>query len=249
MNNGCFIYEDTFVHLLNLIFYLIQNHLKPENIKNTMYTPNLLDHVIVLKIEKNPEIISKIIASMGSFTFRSIYYVFLSDVDNKELIIYYLLLNGVKYKEKVLYHRNLKCVQKTINISRYVLHEVHKYKGFLRFKELENHILYAEIEPENDILFMVSHHFQRRLKNEYWIIKDVKRKIVSIYDKKKYYLVSEENFSLETTKLSQKEIEMEELWKTFYKTIGIKERKNDRCRMNFMPKKYWKYMVEMEDIL
>ena len=89
MNNGCFIYEDTFVHLLNLVFYLIQNHLKPENIKNTMYTPNLLDHVIVLKIEKNPEIISKIIASMGSFTFRSIYYVFLSDVDNKELIIYY----------------------------------------------------------------------------------------------------------------------------------------------------------------
>ena len=36
-------------------------------------------------------------------------------------------------------------------------------------------------------------------------------------------------------------------WKDFYKTIGIKERKNDRCRMNFMPKKYWKYILEMSD--
>ena len=42
-------------------------------------------------------------------------------------------------------------------------------------------------------------------------------------------------------------IYIEELWKDFYKIIGINERKNDRCRMNFMPKKYWKYMIEMSD--
>ena len=41
--------------------------------------------------------------------------------------------------------------------------------------------------------------------------------------------------------------EIEDLWKSFYNTIGIKERKNDRCRMNFMPKKYWKYILEVSD--
>ena len=41
--------------------------------------------------------------------------------------------------------------------------------------------------------------------------------------------------------------EMEDLWKSFYNTIGIKGRKNDRCRMNFMPKKYWKYILEVEN--
>ena len=41
--------------------------------------------------------------------------------------------------------------------------------------------------------------------------------------------------------------EIEDLWKSFYNTIGIKERKNDRCRMNFMPKKYWKYILEVEN--
>ncbi len=249
MNNDCYLYEDTFLSLLNLIVYLIKNNIKPGNIKNCQYIPNLLDHVISLKIEEDGNIINQIIQYMGPYTFRSIYYVFLSTEENKELILYYLILNGMKYKEKVLYHRNLKCVEKTIKIAKAVLHEAHKYKGFTRFKELENHILYAEIEPTNDILILISHHFQKRLRTEYWIIKDVKRGILSLYDKKKYYLILEENFTLETTLLSQKENEIENLWKTFYKTIGIKERKNERCRRNFMPKKYWKYMLEVESEL
>ena len=41
----------------------------------------------------------------------------------------------------------------------------------------------------------------------------------------------------------------EDLWKTFFDTIGIKERENKRCQTNNMPKKYWQYMIEMEDKL
>ncbi len=246
MNEACFLYEDTFISLLNLILYLIKNNIKPGNIQNTTYTPNLLDNVITLKIEEKQDAIRTIIECMGPYAYRSIYYVFLSTIEQKELILYYFILNGIKYQEKVMYHRNLRCVQKTITIAKYVLHESHKYKGFLRFKELENHILYAEIEPVNDILYLVSNHFKKRLKNEYWIIKDVKRGILSIYDKKNDYLVSEDDFTLKTTMLSKTEMEMEKLWKIFYNTIGIRERKNDRCRKNFMPKKYWKYMTEMD---
>ena len=38
----------------------------------------------------------------------------------------------------------------------------------------------------------------------------------------------------------------EKLWKEFFNTIGIKERKNLKCQKNFMPKKYWKNIIEME---
>ena len=40
---------------------------------------------------------------------------------------------------------------------------------------------------------------------------------------------------------------MEELWKSFFKTVAIKERLNKKCQQNFMPKKYWKNILEMED--
>lgn len=249
MNNSVFIYEDTFINLLNLIFYLVNHNIKPADLKNTYYNPNLLDKIVNLKIDNDEEIFNKVINLMGIKNFRLIYYVFLSIDINKELIIFYFILNAFKYKHEIIYHRNLKCVCKVFKISHYVMHEIHKYKGFIRFKELENHILYAEISPENDVLSLISNHFKKRLKDEYWIIKDEKRRILSIYDKKKYYIVSLDNFKLNNILLSKNELEIENLWKTFYKTIGIKERKNEKVRRNFMPKKYWKYIIEMENEL
>ena len=52
--------------------------------------------------------------------------------------------------------------------------------------------------------------------------------------------------NLDNIKLDKEEKDIENLWLTFFETIGIEERKNKRCQMNFMPKKYWKYMIEME---
>ena len=42
---------------------------------------------------------------------------------------------------------------------------------------------------------------------------------------------------------------IEDLWKTFFKTVAIKERENLKCQRNFMPKRYWENMIEMEDKL
>lgn len=69
----------------------------------------------------------------------------------------------------------------------------------------------------------------------------------SIYDKKKYYLISGNNINILEIKNNNQEENIEDLWTTFFNTIGITERKNKRCQMNFMPKKYWKYMIEMRE--
>ena len=89
-------------------------------------------------------------------------------------------------------------------------------------------------------------NFKKRLKNEYWIIKDVKRGIISLYDKKNFYFVNESEFSLLTLNFSKNEQFIEDLWKKFYQTIGIAERKNERCRC-LISIKYWKYIIEMSE--
>ncbi len=245
--NKIYIYNDSFINLINLIFYLLKNKITPSNIKNRQYTPSLFDDCIFLDIKENEKLIKDIINCFGKYAFKCTYYVYLSPNEDKELIIYYFLLNALKYRQNITYMRNLKCVTKTLQIEKHVANENHKMKGFTRFKELKNNILYAEIAPINDILDLLSNHFKKRLKNEYWIIKDVNRKIISIYDKKQYFIIPEENLKIEELSLSNKEEQIELLWKTFYKTIGIEERKNDRCRRNFMPKRYWKYITEMRD--
>ncbi len=245
--NNIYIYEGDFISLLNTITYLIKNKKKPDNIKNDLYAQTLLDNIFNLSIPKNEKIIEEVRNHFGKYVLRIMYCIFLSEAENKELIIFYLFKNALKYQDKVLYYRNLKCVSEGMKIANYVIHESHKMKGFLRFKELENKVLYAEMAPTNNILFLVSKHFQNRLKNEYWMIKDVNRKLISIYDKKNFFIVLEEELKDTMEEESESEKMVENLWINFYKTIGIKERKNDRCRMNFMPKKYWKYITEVRE--
>ena len=245
--NNIYLYQDDFISLLNLINYLIKNKIKPNNIKPLSYCPTLLDEVINLKIEPTTNVIDFIIKIGNNKIFNIIYYVFLSDNENKELIIYYFCLNLLKYQTNIIYMRNLRCVTKALKIAKHVGNEAHRLKGFVRFQKLEHDIYYAEIAPDNNVLFLVSKHFKRRLKNEYWLIKDVKRKIISIYDKKDFYLIDEDNFQINDLKVAQEENDIKNMWKEFYDTIAIKERHNERCRMNFMPKKYWKYIIEMSD--
>lgn len=245
--NLVYVYDGNFKSLLSLIVYLLKHRITPYQIQNCYYTPNLFENIVDLSIPLDDNIFDKVIKGLGYYNFRMMYYVFLSDENQKELYLYYFFRNGLKYREKIGYQRNLKCVREVLRIGAYVSHEIHKMKGFLRFREMENQVLYAEMEPENHILFDLSIHFQKRLRSEYWIIKDVKRRILSCYNKKTFVIIPEENFSILTKTESLEEQKFEDLWKTFYRTIGISERKNDRCRMNFMPKKYWKYIIEVRD--
>ncbi len=239
-----YIYKDTFLSLLCLCRKLIEFKVKPFMIKNTKYSPSLLDNIISLKLNEDENIIDFFLKYTSKSIIKTCYYVFLSNDENKELIIFYFILNAIKYTKNIYYMRNLKCVDRALRISNRVSREVHRFKGFIRFQELDKKILYAEFEPDNDILYLVSIHFSKRLKNENWIINDKKRKLLSVYDKNKFKII--ENTSIKDIKIAKDEKDFENLWKTFYNIIGIEERKNDRCRMNFMPKKYWKNILEME---
>ena len=67
---------------------------------------------------------------------KTIYYVYLSNDEHKELIIYYFLLNALKYQDKIFTMRNLKCVNSALKLAKHVSNECHKLKGFIRFKEI-----------------------------------------------------------------------------------------------------------------
>ena len=231
-----------------LIKFLIKEKIKPDNIKDTTYQATLLDEVIFLDI-KEEDIIKEIRLNYGPKVFQTLYYVYLSNHENKELIIYYFYLNTLKYNQSVIYKRNLKCVNLALKIAKHVGSENHKLKGFLRFRELNNKILYATIAPDNNILYLLSLHFKKRLPKEYFIVNDLKHNLISLYDTKELYILNSEDFKINNLKMSKNEQEIKNLWKNFYQTISIKERKNERCRRNFMPKKYWPYIIEMEDEL
>ena len=249
MNNYIIIYDGTFINLLTTIKYLLQANIKPQKIViEGTYSPSLFETIIKPNIDNDPTFITKITKSSSKEVLKLITYTFLSNAQNKELVLYYLILNTFIYKDKIIYQRNLNCVNTALKLAHHVSSENHKMKGFTRFKMINNKFLYAEISPDNNILELLSKHFQKRLKNELWIIKDTNRNILSIYDLNTYHIISGENIKLLALEKNKNDNYYENLWCIFFKTIAIKERKNKKCQMSFMPKKYWHNMIEMEDL-
>ncbi len=249
MNNYSVLYDGTFINLLTTIKYLLKEKIKPTNIveEGTCF-PTIFDTIYKPNIENNPTIIKEIINISSKQILKIIYYIYLSNNKNKELIIYYFVLNTFIYKEKVIYQRNLKCVREALKISHHVSSEAHKLKGFTRFKMIKGKFLYAEISPDNNILELLSLHFKKRLPNELWIIKDTKRNILSIYNKKDFTIYLADDINLLELENNTGDTYYENLWKTFFQTIAIETRTNKKRQMSFMPKKYWHNMIEMGDL-
>ena len=242
-SNFIYLYNGTWEDLLKLIFWLLKEKRKPLQIMEEIkYENNLLSSpfkpVIDPKILNFKKNVSKEVLKIS-------YYVFLSSEKEKELIIYYFLLNSLKYQKEVIYMRNLRCVNKALAVSKRVSREAHKWKGFLRFKEMQNQFFYAEFNADNNILGILANHFTKRLPKENWVIKDEGRDILCIYDQTRLYFLEGKDIQLDLN-LNTKEKNTEELWKSFFKTNAIKERENRKCQQNFMPKKYWQNILEME---
>jgi probable DNA metabolism protein len=133
-------------------------------------------------------------------------------------------------------------VFKIESIYKKVSHERHRMTGLIRFKELKNNILYAEISPDYNVIGIVASHFIKRLSSENFIIHDKKRNIAVFYNKKEW-IIKEVEGDLNII-FNEKEEDYQNLWKMYFKSISIKEKFNPKLQRSNMPKKYWKYLIE-----
>ncbi len=119
--------------------------------------------------------------------------------------------------------------------------ELHTYKGLVRFRQIQECFLFAEIEPENNILIDLSKHFIKRLPKEKFIIYDRTKKKALISIDSNTEIVDIIDLNIEET---EEEKFFQDLRVKFYDTISIKERANKKLMISNMPKKYWKYLPE-----
>ena len=58
------------------------------------------------------------------------------------------------------------------------------------------------------------------------------------------YNIDLENGKLNDDVLSENDQLFQDLWRTYFKAICIKERMNPKKQLSDMPRRYWKYMTE-----
>lgn len=138
-------------------------------------------------------------------------------------------------------------------MERSVSRERHRMKAFIRFQETADGIFYAPVEPDFNVLPLISVFFQNRYADQRWIIYDVKRNYGLYYD-----LNSVEEITLGQTPemkspfLSQDLLRDKEqlyglLWNDYFKSTNIPARKNMKLHVRHVPKRYWKYLPEKRD--
>ena len=142
-------------------------------------------------------------------------------------------------------------------IARRVVHEAHRMMQFVRFQKAKDGTYLAVISPDQNVLPLIIHHFHDRFNDQPWLIYDAHRHYGYHYDGQsppiRITIEDEASvpFSLADGKLNDDILSsddhlLQDLWRTYFKAICIRERLNPRKQLNDMPRRYWKYLTEKQ---
>lgn len=172
-----------------------------------------------------------------------------SEDEEKAQAVYRTVVDGLKRKasEGHLFD-NLADddVNKAFALARNAGREIDHLKGFARFHELENGVLYSRIGPKNNILTFLMPHFADRLSIENFVMYDDRRNLFGIHPAGKQWVLfcGEDKFL--KLKFSEAELQYQELFRDFCRTITIEGRRNAQLQRNMLPLRFREYMVEFK---
>ena len=175
---------------------------------------------------------------------HNVFRAYLSETKKIELYIFRYLFTGFKVGKSIDEFLTKDYVLKVQEMCQKVGRESHRLKGLIRLQETAEGKYYAAVEPDYRVLILLASHFKNRFSTMDWIIHDLKREeaiIFSAADQEWLLIDLEKDFM---PKFSKKEQEIQNLWRSFFTAVSIQNRKNPKIQQQFMPKKYWKHLIE-----
>lgn len=122
--------------------------------------------------EKSEKVARSVRRKISEEAFFMIYRTCFSFDTEKADAIYRFLLWGFRYGSKVVSMLAEPAVHRVFELQRKVNNEHHQFIEFLRFREIENHILLGKIHPKCNVVPLIAEHFADRFSGENWIIYD-----------------------------------------------------------------------------
>ena len=126
---------------------------------------------------------------------------------------------------------------------RHLSGELEKLRGFVRFSDYSG-VLGAQIRPKNHVLPFLRNHFCSRYANENFFLYDCTHGELLLYSAGHSRIERVDSLTLASP--DEQEARYRKLWKTFFDTVAIQERRNPRCQNTFLPKRYRDVMTEFQ---
>lgn len=239
-----YIYDGSFEGLLTAIYHAFYAEIKPDEIKSSDdYRENFLMAKIDIKtdLDKSQRVYQAIEDKISYNSLKKVFYAYLSELPDSEMKIFRYLQIGFKLGADVDLNLANEDVLNIHNINKKVAKERHRLIGLLRFKRVKD-ILYAQVEPDHNVIALMAPHFQARLREENFIIHDLKRELMVFYNKKEWLI--KDSLTADLSLEPDQQGYYEELWKVYFKAISIERKANIKLQKKNMPMRYWKHLTE-----
>ena len=250
------VYDGTFDGFLTAVFYCFEKKAIPGNIISYQKHIQALwgvSEIIKTEIVKAERVWTGLNRILHPNSPIKLFKAFLSQEHLIEMHLYKFIKTTFDHKmdpSENFSDSSILTIEKT---NKKINKEVHRMYAFVRFKKTIDDIFYAVIEPDFDILPLISRHFEKRYADQKWLIYDLKRSYGIYFDLITTTTVKLDTFNIEAESeektmsfLDLKEELYETLWKSYFNSVNIVERKNTKLQLRHMPKRYWKYLSEIK---
>jgi probable DNA metabolism protein len=188
----------------------------------------------------------RFVSAVSREAFATVRYAFHSQLPGVEELLWHYIRLGLEMGKRL--HRMLarEPVHSVNRIARRVAHEAHKFKGFVRFREVawsDRTFLYSVVEPDADILPFIAPHFCERVGDHPWMIHDLARSQAAVYDLTQWRLVREIDLA-SAPAYTPGEDACVRLWRGYFEHLAIPERRNPRLQRQHVPVRYRRNLVE-----
>lgn len=248
-----FLYDGTYYGLLSVIFETYRIKARPKRIlPEADWRGSLFEEPLVVDTRKDwaGRVRKGVIRQTSRKAERMLYRCLLSERPDVEMLIYDFVHKAMKSKTNWADNFLDDTVLQLQQIDKKMGREVHRMHAFVRFQKTKDEIYYAVIEPDFDVLPLITRHFEKRYPAQTWLIYDTRRHYGMYYDQTKTEAITfaeKDHLQLRQCSsaiLEEKETTYQEAWQTYFSSTNIPERKNMKLHLQHVPRRYWKYLTE-----
>lgn len=259
MNMYIYRCEDSLESIFTAIYNVYENRHSEEEVllalddELRLFAVQIAVEPDLVKCEK---VIRTIRSRFGEENYRSLCLALTSPDGEKAQAVYGTVVQGLASKcgwGHLFDNLANDHVNKAFGLARNASREYCHLRGFSRFEELENGLLYSRIEPRNNVLAFLMSHFADRFPEENFVLHDVGRNLYGMHrpgetedGEQTWCLLQGGDIEPENLQISSDEVKYQMLFKYFCQSIAIDGRRNIALQRNMLPLHFREFMTEFQ---
>ncbi len=247
------LYDGSYEGLLTTVFECYQNKWNPEMIvKEYRFQQGLFDSpkTIISDMPKAERVLKGLRRKLTAGGVNSLRLAFHSEFSDIEMTILRFIQRTIASKINIEQDYRQDEVLRIKQVRKMMNREIHRMHAFVRFQKTADSIYAATIKPDFDVMPFIGDHFRKRYADQQWLIYDTLRDYGLYYDLRTMEFVKlnnpewEEHKQIRQSILTEEEVDFKKLWKEYFQSTSIKERKNMKLHLQHVPRRYWRYLPE-----